>query len=171
MPAGYPLRSGGEVTWARDGATAANRAGADRASAHTIEVSATSSTQTLTREQALSLPFGEELAARATKLHEALQAARSSSFTLARGNPQSLSRTYGERLRQVRGAGVPSAGIGALLEELRTHGGDEVWGFTVRDDAAVYVAFTDAPRSRLLGVVVIARRGSEQVLMARSEST
>ncbi len=156
---------------AQDDADGGNKAGADRASAHTIEVSATSSTQTLTRDQALSLPFGEEMTARATKLHEALQAARSSSLTLARGNPQSLSRTYGERLRQARSAGVPSAGIDALLEELRTQGSDEVWGFTVRDDAAVYVAFTDAQRSRLLGVVVIARRGSEQVLMARAEST
>lgn len=153
-----------------DDATVTNEARADRASAHTIEVSA-SATQTLTREQALSLPFDENMSARATKLHEALQAARSSSFTLARGTPRSLSRTYGERLRQARSAGVPSAGIGALLEELRAQGDDEVWGFTVRDDAAVYVAFTDAQRSRLLGVVVIARRGSEQVLMARSEST
>lgn len=134
-------------------------------------MSSISSTQTLTREQALSLTFDEEMSARAVKLHEALGAARSSCFTLARGNAQSLARTYRERLEQARGAGVPSAGIGALLEELRTHEDQEVWGFTVRDDSAVYVGFTDAQRSRLLGVVVIARRGSERVLMARSEST
>ncbi len=134
-------------------------------------MSAISSIQTLTREQALALPFAEEMAARAAKLHEALHAARAPTFTLARGNPQALTRTYAERLEQARSAGIPSAGIGALLEQLRAQEADEVWGFTVRDDAAVYVGFTDAQRSRLLGVVVIARRGSEQVLMARSEST
>lgn len=121
---------------------------------------------TLSKQDALALPYPEELAVRAGKLHEALAASREDGFTLARGNPSSLSRTYGARLAAARSARAPTAGIQELLAVLDSYEGEHLWGFTVRDSSTIYVGFTDDERTALLAVVMIARQAADSLLIS-----
>jgi hypothetical protein len=126
--------------------------------------------RSLTKERALALAFPERMAARGAKLREALQASRETTLTLARGNRDSLARTYRARLAQAQADGVPTVGIQDFLAELASSPSEHLWGFTVRDSAMVYLGFADEEVSRLIGVMIIARHAAESLLLSSSSA-
>lgn len=122
--------------------------------------------RSLPKDRALALAFPERMEARGAKLREALQASRATTLTLARGNRNSLARTYRARLAQAQADGVPTVGIQDFLAELASSPSEHLWGFTVRDSAMVYLGFADEQMSRLVGVMIIARHSAESLLLS-----
>lgn len=124
--------------------------------------------RSLTPERVLALSFPEHLAARGAKLREAVEGGGATTLTLARGNRDSLARTYRARLEQAQADGVPTVGIQDFLAELASSRSEHLWGFTVRDRAMVYLGFVDEEVSRLVGVMIIARHAAESLLLSPS---
>jgi hypothetical protein len=126
--------------------------------------------RSLPPERALALDFPERMTARGAKLREALAASRETNLTLARGNRDSLARTYRARLARAQADGVPTVGIQDFLAELASCSSEHLWGFTVRDSGMVYLGFTDEEISRLIAVVIIARHAEESLLLSSSSA-
>jgi hypothetical protein len=120
--------------------------------------------KTTSKDRLLPLLGQEDAPAPVASMREALLASPETSLRLAQGRTEALARTYGARLREAQAHGVPTVGIQALLDALEGHPQDHVWGFTVRDRTMIYVGFADAELGRLLGVVIFARAGAEQVM-------
>jgi len=76
---------------------------------------------------------------------------------VTRGKRADLLKIYSHRRASLKDHGVDPQSIDAVLDRLRSHAGEYVWGFGLHDDTQALVGFIDDDLHELVALLVLPR--------------